>query len=181
MASNANTQRNKSLLGNNSDINVSQVLSNRRNKYNIKKKYIKIEEKESNQHSNNNSLDKINSNEIQNINIDKIINSTIFNKEKTKLQLFYSEHLNQKNNKNGSPKNLTQKQISIGENISKNSKSTLNNNNDYDSSIVDMGTNHDTIDNRKKKSFVCSNKNKIKKENNRQIFTNLAFNNKKGK
>ena len=133
------------------------MISNKRNKYKIRKKYIKIEGKESNSNSNSNSLDKINNKEINNnINIDKIMNSTIKNKEKTKLQLFYSEHLNKnKNGKNLTPKNLTEKKNTNNtENIFKNSKSSINNNND--SSIVDLGTNHDTIDNRKKKIFCLS-------------------------
>ena len=187
MLKNDSTKRNNSLLTNNIDIdelrkNIRDKIANKRNKYKIKKKYIKIEEKQSHNNSNNNSLDKINKKEINNkINIDKIINSTIPNKEKTKLQLFYSEHLNkQKNNKN-SPINTTNKKNSNAENLSKNSKSTINNNNDNDSSIVDMGTNHDTIDNRKKKSFVCPNKNKNKKDGNKHLIKNLAISEKKGK
>ena len=186
MTKNNSTHRNKSLLANNIDNDdlrnhLRDAINNNRNKYKIKK-YIKIEDKEMPNDSNNNSLDKINiNNEINNnINIDKIINSTTQNKEKTKLQLFYSEHLNK--HKNNSPKNLTQKKISNADYTSKNSRSSINNNNDYDSSsIVDMRTNHDTIDNRKKKSFVCP-KNKDKKEkNNKQIIKNIINSEKKKK
>ena len=184
MTKNKINQRNKSLLTNNQDKyeskkNLREMISNKRNKYKIRKKYIKIEGKESNSNSNSNSLDKINNKEINNnINIDKIMNSTIKNKEKTKLQLFYSEHLNKnKNGKNLTPKNLTEKKNTNNtENIFKNSKSSINNNND--SSIVDLGTNHDTIDNRKKKSFVCPNK---KKEKNKNIVKKLTMNEKKRK
>ena len=108
----------------------------------------------------------------------RIINTINQNKEKTKLQIFYSEHLNKyKNNKNTSPKNCPKK-ISNNDTLTKNSRSIINNY-DYDSSIVDIGTNHDTIDNRKKKSFVCPTKNK--KENNKQNIKNLANNEKKKK
>ena len=184
MAKNNSIQRNKSLLNNNIDKDelrkkIKETLKSKRNKYKIKKKYTKVDGKESPCDSNNNSYDRINSNEINNnINIDKIINTTIQNKEKTKLQLFYSEHLTKhKNNKNISPKINTEKKISNNDTLSKNSKSTINNN-DYDSSIVDMGTNHDTIDNRKKKSFVCPTKNKKEKKH---IIKNLAHNDKKKK
>ena len=188
MLKNNSAKRNNSLLTNNIDIdelrkNIREKIANKRNKYNIKKKYIKETHNISNNNNNTDTLNKNeneNTNEVNNnINIDKIINSTIQNKEKTKLQLFYSEHLNkQKSNKKGSPKNLTHKKISNAENISKNSKSTINNN---DSSIVDMGTNHETIDNRKKKSFICPNKNKNKKEGNKYPIKNLAISEKKGK
>ena len=183
------SKRNKSLLTNNIDKdelrkNIKEFLTIKRNKYKIKKKYMKLEGKDSPYHSNNNSLDKIKvSNSItNNINIDNMMNSTIQNKEKTKLQLFYSEHLNKhKNNKkNNSPKNLTEKKISNIDITSKNSKSIINNNNDNDSSLVDLGTNHDTIDNRKKKSFICP-KNKNKKENNKYAIKNITIREKKKK
>ncbi len=185
----SNSQRNKSLLNNNIDKddlrnNMKESINNKRNK--IKKKnYIKIDGKELQDNSNDNSLDKINNDnsnnkdyEINNnININKIINSNRKNKEKTKLQLFYSEHLNK--NKNRSPKQITHKKVSNTNNISKNSRSNYNN--DYDSSIVDMGTNHDTIDNRKKKSFICG-KNKDKKDKNKkQTIKNFVSSEKKPK
>jgi hypothetical protein len=84
--------------------------------------------------------------------------------------------------KNGSPKYIIKKKVSASNtnNASKNSRSTINNNNDYDS-IVDMGTNHATIDNRKKKSFVCP-KNKGKKDKNKkQTIKNLVNNERKQK
>ena len=140
---------------------------------------MKSEGKESSFNSNHNSLDKIkDNNEItKNINIDNIMNSKIQNKEKTKLQLFYSEHLNK--HKNNSPKNLTEKKISNIDITTKNSKSIINNDNN-DSSLVDMGTNHDTIDNRKKKSFICP-KNKDKKEGNKYAIKNFTNREKKKK
>ena len=184
------TQRNNSLL---SQTNIEKIdkddlrknLGSKRNKYKIKK-LLKDEIKESQTLSNDNSLeniDEINSN----VNIDKIINSAVNSKEKTKLQIFYSEQLNkQKNIKNNSPKNLKQKKVSSMNNTSKNSKSIINNNNDYDGSIVDMGTNHDTIDNRKKKSYICGNKNKEKdkekdKEKNKHVNKKLTSTEKKKK
>ena len=177
------SKRNKSLLTNNIDKdelrkNIKEFISNKKNKYKIKKKYMKSEGKESSYNSNHNSLDKIkDSNEItKNINIDNIMNSKIQNKEKTKLQLFYSEHLNK--HKNNSPKNLTEKKISNIDITTKNSKSIINN--DNDSSLVDMGTNHDTIDNRKKKSFICP-KNKDKKEGNKYAIKNFTNREKKKK
>ena len=84
-------------------------------------------------------------------------------------------------NKNRSPKQIANKKGSNTNtnNISKNSRSNYNN--DYDSSIVDMGTNHDTIDNRKKKSFVCG-KNKDKKDKNKkQTIKNFVSSEKKPK
>ena len=194
MNKNCKTQRNNSLL---SQTNIEKIdkddlrknLGSKRNKYKIKK-LLKDEIKESQTLSNDNSLeniDEINSN----VNIDKIINSAVNSKEKTKLQIFYSEQLSkQKNIKNNSPKNLKQKKVSSMNNTSKNSKSIINNNNDYDSSIVDMGTNHDTIDNRKKKSYICGNKNKDKdkekdkeknKENNKHANKKLTSTEKKKK
>ena len=189
------TQRNNSLL---SQSNLDKIdkddlrknLNTKRNKYKIKK-LLKEEIKESQTISNDNSLeniDDINSN----VNIDKIINSAVSSKEKTKLQIFYSEQLNkQKNIKNNSPKNFKQKKIASMNNTSK-SKSIINNNNDYDSSIVDMGTNHDTIDNRKKKSYICGSKYKDKdkdkekdkdknKENNKHINKKLTSTDKRKK
>ena len=176
--------RNNSLINNNIDKDelrkkINETLNNNKNKYKIKKKYIKVEGKESPYNSNNASFDKCKNNEINNnININKIINTINQNKEKTKLQIFYSEHLNKyKNNKNTSPKNCPKK-ISNNDTLTKNSRSIINNN-DYDSSIVDMGTNHDTIDNRKKKSFVYPQKNK--KDNNKQNIKNVTINDKKKK
>ena len=87
MAKNNSIQRNKSLLNNNIDKDelrkkIKETLKSKRNKYKIKKKYTKVDGKESPCDSNNNSYDRINNNEINNnINIDKIINSTIKNKE----------------------------------------------------------------------------------------------------
>ena len=179
-------QRNKSLISNNIDKDelrkkIKESLNSKKNKYKIKKKYIKAEGKESPYKSNNISYDKCKNNEINNnnnININNIINTTNQNKEKTKLQLFYSEHLNKYKNYKNSPKNLKEKKISNNDTLTKNSRSIINNY-DYDSSIVDIGTNQDTIDNRKKKSFVCPTKNK--KENNKQNIKNLANNEKKKK
>ena len=45
---------------------------------------------------------------------------------------------------------------------------------------MDLGTNHDTIDNRKKKSFICP-KNKNKKENNKYAIKNITIREKKKK
>ena len=185
MNKNYSIQRNKSLLSNNiikDELrkNIKETLNKRIN-YKIRKKSSKVERRESQTNSISTSFDKFNSKEIKNNN--NIINNNLQNKEKTKLQIFYSEHLNKlKNNKNNSPKNLTQKKINP-ENTIKNSKISINNNNnDYDSSsLVDMGTYQDTIDNRKKKSFISNIKNKDKKDNNKNLNKKIKSNDKNDK
>jgi hypothetical protein len=107
--------------------------------------------------------------------VDKLINSNTLNKEKTKLQMFYSEHLNKNKNDNKSPKKM-HKNISNLESLSKNSRSIINN--EYDSTL-EQKTNHDTIDNRKKKSYIYENKNK--ENNNKQTAKKLKSIEKKKK
>jgi hypothetical protein len=99
---------------------------------------LKEEKNEHKAISKNYSLEYIN--EVNNnINVDKLINSNIQNKEKTKLQIFYSEHLNKNKNDNKSPKKI-HKNTSNLENLSKNSRSIVNN--EYDSTL-EQKTNHD--------------------------------------
>ena len=180
MSKNDRIQRNNSLLSKRNVYkdeirqNLRDNLVNKRNQNKYNKEYLKEEKKEHQLISKNYSLEYIN--EVNNnINVDKIINSNNQNKEKTKLQIFYSEHLNKNKNDNKSPKKI-HKNISNLENISKNSRSIMNN--EYDSTL-DQKTNHDTIDNRKKKSYIYDNKNK--ENNSKQTAKKLKSTEKKKK
>ena len=180
MSKNDRTQRNNSLLSK-SNINKDEIrqnlrdnLVNKRNKNKINKEYLKEEKNEHQVISKNYSLEYIN--EVNNnINVDKLINSNASNKEKTKLQIFYSEHLNKNKNDNKSPRKM-HKNISNLENLSKNSRTIINN--EYDSTL-EQKTNHDTIDNRKKKSYIYDSKNK--ENNNKQVAKKLKSIEKKKK
>ena len=180
MSKNDRIQRNNSLLSKRNVYkdeirqNLRDNFVNKRNQNKYNKEYLKEEKKEHQHISKNYSLEYIN--EVNNnINVDKIINSNNQNKEKTKLQIFYSEHLNKNKNDNKSPKKI-HKNISNLENISKNSRSIMNN--EYDSTL-DQKTNHDTIDNRKKKSYIYDNKNK--ENNSKQTAKKLKSTEKKKK
>ena len=177
---NDRTQRNNSLLSKNNVYkdeirqNLRDNLINKRNQNKCNQEYLKEDKNEHKAISKNYSLEYIN--EVNNnINVDKLINSNTQNKEKTKLQIFYSEHLNKNKNDNKSPKQI-HKNTSNLENLSKNSRSIVNN--EYDSTL-EQKTNHDTIDNRKKKSYIYDNKNK--ENNNKQTVRKLKSTEKKKK
>jgi len=180
VSKNVRTQRNNSLLSKSNIYkdeirhNLRDNLVNKRNQNKYNKESLKEEKKEHQHISKNYSLENIN--EVNNnINVDKLINSNNQNKEKTKLQIFYSEHLNKNKNDIKSPKKI-HKNISNLENLSKNSRSIVNN--EYDSTL-EQKTNHDTIDNRKKKSYIYDNKSK--ENNNKQIAKKLKSTEKKKK
>ena len=177
---NERSQRNNSLLSKSNIYkdeirqNLRDNIVNKRDKNKINKEYLKEEKNEHQTISKNYSLEYINDLN-NNINVEKIINSNTQNKEKTKLQIFYSEHLNKNKNDIKSPRKI-HKNTSNLETLSKNSRSIINN--EYDSTL-EQKTNHDTIDNRKKKSYIYENKNK--ENNGKQTGKKLKSTEKKKK